>query len=472
MSAAAGWYADPTDAASVRWWDGERWTADTRPAPQVQAAGAAVVAAQPAAPEPVAPRPPAPQPVAAEPLPEPVVATAPVVEYERELVGAGVGASGASLTSSAIYATAPAATDVGPTPLLEPLHAPPAPAPAFMATTTVEQPAQHVASPVPSLAPAPVSPASAPVLHPVAVPAFTPEAEPEIDRSRPGAPIPAQLPPHVNHTAALGAYAQPLDASAAASPAGSTAAAVRPGFAGAPLGGAAAFHVMSSSGGWPGENPAAGHANPYAQPSHWKRTLVILGMVLAVIAGAAAIGVPRFLDSKAAAAAATAPQIVKAKAPTTYAGARRSAAATTPLSALSGRLTGDGAAWTWTQGFRTADATTLVLGGQLGATDRALAYRALTDHAKAMDLVNAVVADVSAGTRDVPGQPVQYATPVGGSMWCLPYASDGIGGGLCVWTNGGQILVSRTLPGVAESAAHSMLTQLATLAKLASKSAS
>ena len=121
----------------------------------------------------------------------------------------------------------------------------------------------------------------------------------------------------------------------------------------------------------------------------------------------------------------------------------------------------------------------VVYSGQELAT--ALAQPTLTDatfvpalveirnHKKAMDLVNGVVADVSSGTRDIPGQPVQYLSPVGGSIWCLPYASDGIGGGLCVWTNGGQLLVSRTLPGVADSAAHTMLAELAALGKQASK---
>ena len=30
----AGWYADPQDAAQLRWWDGARWSDHTAPVPQ------------------------------------------------------------------------------------------------------------------------------------------------------------------------------------------------------------------------------------------------------------------------------------------------------------------------------------------------------------------------------------------------------------------------------------------------------
>lgn len=433
MTAAAGWYADPTDASSVRWWDGERWTAETRPAPQ------------------------APAPAVHE-----AAAVQQVAEsaYERELVGAGVGSSGAALAASAVYAHAEA--DSGPVPSLEPRHTPPAPVTAFAGTTVSTD-----STAVPSLAPAPAPAVVAPVMAQAAPvqAAFAPEPEPEVDRSRPGAPLPEDIP--VARPTTSG-YAAPLDVSALPPSTAAPSHVVRPGFTGAPLGGAAAFNVMSSSTGMAGE-PASGHAIAYRQPSHWKRTLVVTLLVLAVLAAGAAVGVPRFLDSKAAAAAESAPQIVPAKAPAAYAGVRRSGAPTTSLSALAARLRSDGAPWAWSQGYHSNDATTLVLAASLGSPERALAYRALTDHTKAMDLVNGVVADVSSGTRDVPGQPVQYLSPVGGSIWCLPYASDGIGGGLCVWTNGGQILVSRSLPGVADSAAHTMLAELATLGKQASK---
>ncbi len=48
---AAGWYADPTGQAGVRWWDGREWTAYTAPMP----AGGPQAAAAPGAPRPSLP---------------------------------------------------------------------------------------------------------------------------------------------------------------------------------------------------------------------------------------------------------------------------------------------------------------------------------------------------------------------------------------------------------------------------------
>ncbi len=110
MSIEAGWYADPTDAHQLRWWDGGQWTTHTQPTPA-----------------------PAPQPEAApiptlEPLP-PVVTTAtpglapvtpmlidtvtaPAEEPELALVGAGRVESTVTLADRAPghVATAPTGT--------------------------------------------------------------------------------------------------------------------------------------------------------------------------------------------------------------------------------------------------------------------------------------------------------------------------------------------------------------------------
>lgn len=43
---AAGWYADPQDAAQLRWWDGSQWSAHTAPAPQPAAPAPAPAAPQ------------------------------------------------------------------------------------------------------------------------------------------------------------------------------------------------------------------------------------------------------------------------------------------------------------------------------------------------------------------------------------------------------------------------------------------
>jgi hypothetical protein len=49
-----GWYSDPSDATSMRWWDGQSWTMSTQPLPAPQpvavSAGAPTYAAAPAAP--------------------------------------------------------------------------------------------------------------------------------------------------------------------------------------------------------------------------------------------------------------------------------------------------------------------------------------------------------------------------------------------------------------------------------------
>ncbi len=47
---AAGWYADPQDAAQLRWWDGTQWSAHTAPVPQPVAPAPASAAEPPAVP--------------------------------------------------------------------------------------------------------------------------------------------------------------------------------------------------------------------------------------------------------------------------------------------------------------------------------------------------------------------------------------------------------------------------------------
>lgn len=54
MKPTAGWYEDPRNKNQVRWWDGEKWTADTRAADSVTR-GVVVSEKQPAAPREVVP---------------------------------------------------------------------------------------------------------------------------------------------------------------------------------------------------------------------------------------------------------------------------------------------------------------------------------------------------------------------------------------------------------------------------------
>ena len=54
MKPTAGWYEDPRNKNQVRWWDGEKWTADTRAADSVTR-GVDVSEKRPAAPREVVP---------------------------------------------------------------------------------------------------------------------------------------------------------------------------------------------------------------------------------------------------------------------------------------------------------------------------------------------------------------------------------------------------------------------------------
>ena len=40
----AGWYPDPQDPASIRWWDGAQWTSHVQPRPDVGASGETIAA--------------------------------------------------------------------------------------------------------------------------------------------------------------------------------------------------------------------------------------------------------------------------------------------------------------------------------------------------------------------------------------------------------------------------------------------
>jgi hypothetical protein len=68
----AGWYPDPNDSGSWRWWDGGTWTSHVRPMEQT-----APVAVQPVAVQPVAVQPVAAQPVAEQPITAPQPVSAP-----------------------------------------------------------------------------------------------------------------------------------------------------------------------------------------------------------------------------------------------------------------------------------------------------------------------------------------------------------------------------------------------------------
>ena len=91
-AAAAGWYHDPSDSGSWRWWDGETWTSHVRPKEQTTPIAIAypiseaiTLPAQYTAPVQAVVAPPvvtAPQPVATPEIPQPVTAPQPVAAQE------------------------------------------------------------------------------------------------------------------------------------------------------------------------------------------------------------------------------------------------------------------------------------------------------------------------------------------------------------------------------------------------------
>ena len=214
------------------------------------------------------------------------------------------------------------------------------------------------------------------------------------------------------------------------------------------------------------------HPIEFHPDRHWGRRIAILTIVLVLLAVGGFFGVPRYLDSKAAAAAAQAPDIVTPTAPATLGGQKRTTSAAASA-ASTAAFTNAGSEWAWVAAYGPRNAPTIYVAFDMPLTDRPAAYRALTDHGAATSFVTKFTADATAGAAGnlVIGAATEYASPVGGRTWCMPITSAGNGGGLCLWTNGKEGLATMVLPGVAESAAKSTLTALGQMAKLTTKAA-
>ena len=215
------------------------------------------------------------------------------------------------------------------------------------------------------------------------------------------------------------------------------------------------------------------HPVEFHPDRHWGRRITILTIVLALLAVGGFFGVPRYLDSKAAAAAALAPDIVTSTAPATLGGQKRIASSAIS-SATTDAFTNAGADWAWVAAYGARSNPTIYVAFDMPVADRPAAYRSLTDHGAATQFITKFTADVTAGAAGnlVIGDPKEYASPVGGRTWCMPITTAGNGGGLCLWTNGKEGLATMVLPGVVESAAKSTLTALGQMAKLTTKAAS
>ena len=278
MSTAAGWYADPSDAAWVRWWDGTAWSTEVHRAADVPRTAAPAVV-------------PTPEPVPAVPVLEPLMVVptleplAPVAVAVREPVGAGVGAGGGS----------------SPIPTLEPL-APVTPAASVTSpvVTTVEAPPARRAEPVRTL---PVAATEAPAPAVALTPGFAPD------------PLGTE-PAHGRH---------PIDSPAATvgnAPWEPTAP-VRPGGSGA-VGGARFGGTGASA---PAVRSGTAAPKPVQRTSSSRSTgrtikrLIALAVVLALLgAGYVLLVLPRLQEKQALDTAARTPSVLPHSAPSALAG--------------------------------------------------------------------------------------------------------------------------------------------------------
>ncbi len=426
MSADAGWYADPSDPAWVRYWDGTAWSPEAHPAAAVP---------RTADPAPATPAPaPAPAPVQAVPSLEPL---APVTVTVREPVGAGVATGGAS--RSAI-------------PTLEPL-APVAPAASVTTPVVTAAPAPAARpEPVRTLTPAPAAAPAAPAAPPVS-PGFAPD------------PLGTE-PAHGRHPIDRPATTSTLPGSApweAAAP-------VRPGGNGA-VGGAR----FGGTGAPSGPVVRSGSAAPIPVGSlpgtgggHLVKRLVIAVVVLALLGAAYTFGVgPKLREKQALDAAAQTPTVLPHAAPRALAGQKAMSAPGINPSASASTATQQGSSWAWGASYGKGPERTVYLAADVPADTRADAVRAQTDPAAAERLISTISTRMAitptAISNGTPSR--EYGSEVGGKAWCMPVTLNGNGGGWCVWTNGREMLQVLSYPSVQEMSAKHTLAALEQLAR-------
>ncbi len=416
MSPQAGWYADPTDPAAVRWWDGGQWTIETRPAPREMAMAGSAPAVVAATPTIVASVTPSLAPIAT-PAPAPVV-LAPVV--------------------------------------LAPVVTP--------SLVTVE-----VSAPVPSLVPTdhrgPGTTAATP--PPPLVTTYEPEVIP-VDRSRPGGgTAPAPRPVATSNLASTWVDdSLPTTPHTGVQPGGFIAGGGTSGFgatgpSGNMRGGFSASPTMDFS--------AVGHAGTPHETRHWGRTIVVLVLGLAVVAAFCVVAVPRYLAARAQGLAAEQPDVLSHAAPATLAGQKRVAKADAGFTGAARDFKSQGATWAWGGSYGSRTATTSYLASDIPVDSRDEAVKTLTNHEAANELLASMSQRLLPGGTVVLGTATEYASPVGGKTWCMQVTASGTANGYCVWTNGKEWLAVLTNPGLETSAGKSTLSALAQLAKITTK---
>ena len=445
MSPEAGWYADPTDPSAVRWWDGARWSAQTRPHPTGptppggQAAEARAASGRHAAPS------------------DRGTASSATAVVDRD-------------PEPALRETAPVSS---PTPARTPPPAPQQPGPGDVVDRS--RPGSHAAAsprvPVPQAGPSDVVDRSRPGSY--AAPAAA-AATDVADRSRPGsyaAPAAAAATEVADRSRPGSRPSAASTAPAAVVTAPPVAWVDSPGAAPAGLGGPPPGFGMAP----PSLGPAlSGVVQPtaYRAPRSRKGPIIGLLVILLVLGAGAAVGVPRYLTAQALAVADAQPDVLVRTAPTTLAGQHQVTVKGVSTANLAGSMTSAGSSWAWAQAYGTATAVTLYVAGDVPVSERPTAVRALTSHDAAQDLLASVSSSLAAGAGGslVTGAPTEYASPVSGKTWCMPITVSGVAGGFCLWTSGKELLETASLPGLQEVAAKSTLQALTQMVAATTKS--
>ena len=146
-------------------------------------------------------------------------------------------------------------------------------------------------------------------------------------------------------------------------------------------------------------------------------------------------------------------------------------ALTAASNAIAGQMKSSGSAWAWAATYGSRANAVVYVAFDIPVSQRPQAYRAITNHGQAVTLVNDLGAKIASasGGSELMGQATEFASPVGGKVWCMPVTINGSSGGMCLWTNGKEGLASVALPGVMDSAAKSTLVALGQLGKLSTR---
>ncbi len=184
-----------------------------------------------------------------------------------------------------------------------------------------------------------------------------------------------------------------------------------------------------------------------------------------VVAVLAAIAVPTFLNQRAKGMAANQPDVLTHTAPRSLAGQPVVAVPGLDVAAQASDVRSGGSTWAWVQTYGKQGDTTVVVAADVAPGDRAATFRALTDATAARGLIAAWKRNAIKGSDGAltVGEAVEYSSPVGGKVWCMPATISGTASGSCLWTNGKEMLEMLAIPGSEALAAKRTMTALTQL---------